>query len=136
LKLRSAWPEHHGFWSEAPCRGCQRPLCTPDPEQRLCPDCRLEMGVHLASQLDPTADVEPRPAPIPRPGKVLHLDRELLAAWLASTEPAPVGETFPQERASVVLEWYHTGWELDGPRLAAAVEAEIERLTRQRKKRR
>lgn len=48
--------EHHGFFSDAPCLGCQKPLSTPDPTQRLCPDCHEEALETLAHQIDPGYD--------------------------------------------------------------------------------
>ena len=54
--MRSPGDPHFGFWSEAPCSGCGRPLCTPDPAQRLCTDCHCETLEGLAHRIDPGYD--------------------------------------------------------------------------------
>ena len=41
-------PRRHGFWSEAPCYACQAPLCTTDPQQRLCAECNWLELQHAA----------------------------------------------------------------------------------------
>jgi hypothetical protein len=41
-----------GFWSNGPCMACGQPWPTPDPAQRMCPDCREDMLETLAVALD------------------------------------------------------------------------------------
>jgi len=134
MRLRAIDKEHPlGFWSDAPCVGCRRPLSTTDPAWRLCPDCALEMIVRLARRIDPAADVEPRWGNIPRPGRVIdgvEVDRAV-ARW--SIEPdfnvRPPGELWPQARALAVVEWYQcAAYEIDPEELARGVAEEMRRL--------
>jgi hypothetical protein len=58
MKVSTRPPTTHrpGFWSEAPCLGCKKPLGTPDETQRLCQDCHEALLEGLAAKIDPAYD--------------------------------------------------------------------------------